>query len=64
MNEQVLKRLQDSMKMLAGCLEQLQEIGWLVHDIIEDLELELHPGQAPVDGPVDGSKTPEVPHPQ
>jgi hypothetical protein len=45
MNEQLLKRLQDSLKMLSVCLEQLTEVGWLIHDIIEDLELEVSPGQ-------------------
>ena len=46
MNEQLIKRLQDSMKMLSACLEQLSEVGWLIHDIIEDLELELNPDKA------------------
>lgn len=41
MNEQLLKRLQDSLKMLSVCLEQLTEVGWLIHDIIEDLELDV-----------------------
>lgn len=40
MNEQILKRLQDSLKMLSVCLEQMEEVGWLFKDIIGDLELE------------------------
>jgi hypothetical protein len=44
MNEQILKRLQDTMKLFSVCIEQLEALCWSVHDIIEDLELEL---QAP-----------------
>ena len=46
MNEQILKRLQDTMKLYSVVLEQLEELQWTVKDIIEDLELDLHP--APV----------------
>ena len=48
MNEQILKRLQDTMKLYSVVLEQLEELQWTVKDIIEDLELDLHPGQVPV----------------
>jgi len=42
MNEQILKRLQDTMKLYSVVLEQLEELQWTVKDIIEDLELDLH----------------------
>jgi len=45
MNEQILKRLQDTMKMLSVVLEQLEQLLWLTKDIIEDLELELNPNK-------------------
>ena len=48
MNEQILKRLQDTMKLYSVVLEQLEELQWLVKDIIEDLEEELHPVPVPV----------------
>lgn len=49
MNEQILKRLQDALKTYLLVLEQMEQVQWLIKDIIEDLELELHPvtpGQA------------------
>lgn len=63
MNEQILKRLQDTMKLYSVVLEQLEELQWLVKDIIEDLEEELNPilGPAAVDPVKAGApKTEEV----
>lgn len=48
-DEQILKRLQDMLRTTVLVLEQLEQLQWLTKDIIEDLELELHP--------IDASKT-------
>lgn len=42
MNEQIIKRLQDTMKLFSVVLEQLEQLQWLVKDIIEDLEVDLN----------------------
>lgn len=42
MNEQILKRLQDMLKLQSAILEQLSELGWITKDVIEDLVLALH----------------------
>lgn len=43
MNEQILKRFQDLLKLQVCLFEQLEEIQWIIKDLIEDLEVELHP---------------------
>ena len=45
MNEQILKRLQDTMKLYSVVLEQLEQLQWTVKEILEDIELEISPGQ-------------------
>ena len=51
--EQVLKRLQDMLKLQSALLEQLSELGWITKDVIEDLVLalndEVNPGARPGD---------------
>jgi hypothetical protein len=41
-NEQIVKRLQDLLKLQLCVLEQLEQLEWLTKDLIEDLELDLH----------------------
>lgn len=43
MNEQILKRFQDILKLQVCLFEQLEELQWVTKDLIEDLEAELHP---------------------
>jgi hypothetical protein len=50
LNEQILKRLQDALKLQVCVLEQLEELQWLLKDVIEDLVLEIS-GQQPGPGP-------------
>lgn len=56
MSEQILKRLQDTMKMFMIVLEQLEQLQWTTKDLIEDLEEELHPVQVQEDA----SKTSKI----
>jgi len=41
-NEQILKRLQDTMTLFSTVLEQLEALQWIVKDTIEDLVLALN----------------------
>lgn len=42
MNEQILKRLQDILKIQSAIIEQLEQLGWMTKDLIEDLVLDLN----------------------
>jgi hypothetical protein len=41
MNDQILKRLQDMLKLQSAIIEQLETLAWLTKDIIEDLVIDL-----------------------
>lgn len=40
MNEQALKRLQDTMRLFSTVLSQMEELLWVVKDVLEDLSHE------------------------
>jgi hypothetical protein len=40
--EQVLKRLQDCLRIQSAILEQSEELGWVLKDVLEDLVLALN----------------------
>jgi hypothetical protein len=49
MNEQVLKRMEELLRMESMVIEQLEELSWLIKDVLNDLILELNPGARPGD---------------
>ena len=40
MNDQALKRLQDTMRLFSTVLSQMEELLWVVKDVLEDLSHE------------------------
>jgi len=61
MNEQILKRLQDILKIQSAIIEQLEELGWIMKDLIEDLVLDLSKDMKdssalPVEGSAPGAR--------
>lgn len=40
--EQVLKRLEDCLRVQSAILEQSEELGWILKDVLADLVLALH----------------------
>lgn len=45
--QQVLKRLEDMLRIQSAILEQSEELGWVLKDVLEDLVLALHEDSLP-----------------
>ena len=56
--EQVLKRLEDCLRIQSAILEQSEELGWVLKDVLEDLVLALHAEPFINDKTVEGNGKP------